>query len=147
MLGAGLIEGRLVDELVGIRPGDLAYESHSGAVFHPQDENQTDENVAFYEIQATGDQIDLAFGNYITDMVEPHAIFYTPWGATDFDVIERTTGENVISELSGFDTDFWSVDLSASDGAVRITNFDTADGVDGTQAAWLPYVNVFDRVR
>lgn len=144
-LGTGVIQGVAVDQVVGIRPGDLAYEAHSGAVFHGQDESQGG-NVPFYEIQATGDQIDINLGNIIFEMEDPALVFYTKWGETDFDVVERSEGTTIVSEQSGFDSDVWVVDAAATDGQLRITNFDTADGVDGTQAGWLPYIGVHDLV-
>lgn len=143
-IGAGLIQGTETDLLVGYREGDLAYEAHSGAVYHPQDEGGGG-NVAFYEIQNQSDQIDLSLRSYIFDMAAPAAVFYTAWGDTDFDIIDRDVGNTLISEQSGFDSTGWVVNLQASAGNIRITNFDSPSGIDGTQAGWYPFVSIFDR--
>jgi hypothetical protein len=144
-IGPGLIGGEETDELVGIRPGDDGYVTHSGAVFHPQDENNTDTNITFYEIQNTGDQIDFTVQEYVERMRSPLLVLYSVFGETDFEVEARTPGETVIAEASGFSTNTWVADISATDGQLRLTQFDTGGSADGTQAAWYPYVGVFDR--
>jgi hypothetical protein len=136
-LGAGLIEGQLTDVLVGFRPGDLAYEDHTGAVFHEQNEAGGG-NVAFYEIQNQGDQIDINLGNIIFGMDQPVVVIHTSWGSTEYDVVERSSGNAFISERSGFGSDVWPIDVQATDGKIRLTNF--AD----TTAAFLPVLSVFD---
>lgn len=146
MIGQGLVAGRPVTRNLAIRPGDKAYVDHTGAVYHPQDENNTDGNIAFYEITAEGDEIDLDLRRYISDATRPHVAFYPLWGATDFDIIERATDETLVSEQSGFDTNVYVVDISGSDGQLRLTNFDTGDGVDGTEAGWYAYLDVYDLV-
>lgn len=142
MSGAGLIGGRPTYRLVGIRPDDTAYDDHQGMVYHEQDEDE----VAFYEIEDTDDILDVDFSRFVSDMLEPTVVFNTAWGPTDFTIIERETDEELIEELSGFDADTWIIDLTAVDPALRITDFDTDEDVDGTQAAWLAYVGLFDRV-
>jgi hypothetical protein len=143
-IGAGVIGADTIDTLVGIRPGDRAYEDHTGAVYHAQNENNNG-NVAHYEIQNPSDTIELDIRSYIFDMAAPTMVIYTPWGETDYNIEERTTGDVLITEQSGFDTDVWVVDVQSTDGKLDITQFDTTNGVDGTQAAWLPYTGVFDR--
>lgn len=144
-LSIGLIEGTDVEQLIGIRPGDTAHEADAGVVFHPQDEGGGS-NVAHYEIAATDDKIEFNINQYIFPMEDPTLVLYTAWGETDFTLIERGSGEEVVAEQSGFDTDHWFADVSAVEGDLRITNFNTGDGVDGTQAAFLPYVGIFDAV-
>ena len=144
-IGAGLIIGQTVDELVSIRPGDRAYVDHAGAVYHPQDENGNG-NVAFYEIQAAGDTIDLNLSRYTEPLDSPKLVLHTALGPTDYAVEDRATGRTVIDEQSGFDTDVWVFDITSTSDELRITDFDTGGQVDGTQAAWYPYVGLFEGV-
>lgn len=129
--------------LLGIAPGDGAYVDHTGAVFHPQDENGNG-NIAFYEIQNTGDVIEIDIANQISGLATPTVTFYTQWGATDFDIVDRVDGSVIVSEQSGFDNDLWFVDVTGTSGTLQITQFDTNAGVDGTEAAWLAYIGVGD---
>lgn len=127
--------------LIGIRPGDDAYVTHSGTDFRAQDDTATAaENMAFYEINAAGDRIDFDLAPYILGLGTPLAVITTAWGTTEYDLIDRDNGQVVLGESSGFDTDVWMVDLSGTEGQLRLTNF--AD----TQAAFLPYLKVWDLV-
>lgn len=127
--------------LVGIRPDDPALDQTTGATFHPQDEDGGG-NVAYYEINATDDEIQIDLRSYIGAFDTPIAIFHTAFGETDFEIEDFATGDAFIVEQSGFDTDAWAVDLSGTSGRYVITQFDTDAGVDGTQAAWYPYVTL-----
>jgi len=141
-IGAGLIEGTAVDASVGTRPDDEAYDGHSGATYHPQDEGGTG-NVGFYEINNTSDEINFALGPALRGISDPVLVFYTAFGTTDFDIINRNTNATLVSEQSGFDTDVWLVDAPPTTDQLRITQFDTGT-VNGTQAGWYPFVGVFD---
>lgn len=143
-LGAGLITGREVDLLVGLRPGDAAYDNHTGFTYHPQDESNTDENVAFYESGAVGDQLDFDVGPYIGQMETPMLVLQPIFGAVDYDVIERTTDQSLISEYSGFASNVWPLDISPTDGSLRLEVANNDSGVDGTEAGWYPYAALFD---
>ena len=61
---------------------------------------------------------------------------------TDFTLVDRQTGDPIVSEQSGYDSDVWAIDVSETSGRFTLTNFDTGDGVDGTQAGWYAYVTV-----
>jgi hypothetical protein len=124
--------------LVAYRPGDAQYVDDDGVVFHPQNENSNG-NVAYYEITATGDYIDLDLRDNLAGLDRPVLFLYTQWGATDYDFEDRGANEVLVSEQSGFDTDVWAIDLINTSGRYRLTNFATSNGVDGTQAAWLPF--------
>ena len=127
--------------LVPIRPGDPAYVNNDGSIFHPQDENNN-LNVAYYEIQAEADTIDFDVADNAQGLSEPVLVLYSTWGTVDFTLLDRNSGDPIVSELSGFDTDVWIVNLSGTSGRLRLTDFDTDAGVDGQQAAWLPFVEV-----
>lgn len=136
MTGPGLLGGRVVDHLVGIRPDDIAYVTHAGAVFHAQGADNG--NMAFYEIGAAGDTIDFDLGEVAGDMDEPRIVITTAWGSTDFDLIDRDDSETVIDESSGFDTDVWLPSIQVTSPNLRLTDF------QDTQAAFLPYIGVYD---
>jgi hypothetical protein len=144
-VGLGLLEGAATDKLIGIRPGDIAYEDHTGAVYHPQNEGGNQLNIAHFEITNPSDIIEIDVQPYVSDYTAATVVFFTPFGATDYDVIDPGTSNTVVSEQSGFDNDSWVVDISAYGGRLNITNFNTGDGVAGTESAWYPYVAVFDR--
>lgn len=144
-LGAGIIEGTEVDQLIGFRPGDRAYIEHNGAVFHPQNEGGGG-NAAYYEIQNVGDNIDFTVKSYMANLEDPALVMYTQWGETDFDIIDLDNNSVLVTEQSGFGADVWAIDILPTSGEFRLTNFNTADGVDGTQAGWLPFVGLRDRV-
>jgi hypothetical protein len=127
--------------LIGYRPEDEAYVSHTGAVFHPQDENNN-ETAAYYEIQGTTDSIVFDVNDHIGGLNDPVMTLYTNWGETDFDLRDEINDNVIIAEQSGFDTDIWLVEVASTSGRFELTQFDTANGVDGTQAAWLPYIGL-----
>jgi hypothetical protein len=129
--------------LLGIRPGDDAYIDHTGAVYHAQDENDNDE-VAYYEIQATGDTIEFDVRDHSQGLETPTLTLHTQWGETDFNLEDRVDNEVIVAEQSGYDNDIWMVDLSGTSGRLRLTQFDTTNGVDGTKAAWLPFVGLIN---
>ena len=125
--------------LIGIRPGDSAWVRTIGANYIRQEEHDT---ISFYEIQNGYDQIQIDLSEYITGLSDPVMVARTAFGPTDFTITDRESGDIVVSEKSGFDTDVWFVDISETSGKLTIGEFDTDDGVDGTQAAWYPYVTV-----
>lgn len=127
--------------LVGIRPGDAAYVDHTGADYHPQDESDDDLS-AYYDILNTGDEIIFDVAQYKGGLKTPVMTLHTAWGATDFDLIDQINNEIVVSEQSGFSNDRWFIELEGTSGQFVLTEFDTGDGVDGTQAAVLPYVGI-----
>lgn len=127
--------------LLGIRPGDDAYVAHQGAVFHPQNENNN-LNMAYYEITATDDQIDFDVATQVTGLETPILALHQHWGETDYDLIDRVDSTEIIAEQSGFDNDIWFINLEGTSGKLRLTSFDTNQGVNGTEAAWLPYVEL-----
>lgn len=127
--------------LIPIRPGDAAYIDNSGSTFVAQDE-QDNLNVAYYEINAEGDTIDFEVTNNAAGFELPILRLFSVWGPTDFTLVDLQTGDPIISEQSGFDNDQWIIDISGTSGRFRLTDFDTGAGVDGTQAAWLPFVEV-----
>jgi len=128
--------------LVGIRPDDAAYLDHSGATFVEQDESGNG-SVAMYQIGNSDDAIEFNLTEYTRSFDHPVAVFRTVFGETDFDI--RPPGDSpIVSELSGFDSDNWMVDLRNEKKNLEITNFDTTNGVDGTQAAWYPYIGIFN---
>lgn len=129
--------------LVPIRPGDEAYINHVGPTFVSQDQNDNG-NIAYFEITSEGDEILFSLRDRIAGLENPVITLHTQWGPTDFDLVDDIDGETIISEQSGFDNDTWLIQVSGRSGRFSLTNFSTGDGVDGTQAAWLPYVGVAD---
>lgn len=127
--------------LIGIRPTDDAYDANNGAVFHPQDENDGG-NVAYYEIQNTTDEIQFDVREDTAGLSNPILILNSIFGPTDFSLVDRNTGEPIVAEQSGFDSDVWTIDISEASGRFSITNFNTGNGVDGTQAGWYAYITV-----
>lgn len=127
--------------LVGIRPGDDAYNSHTGLTFHPQDESGGG-NISFYEVNATTDQLEFDLATYVGRFSNPTLILNSVFGPTDFTLYDRDGPTQVIDEQSGYDSDVWIVDLSGTSGNLRLTDFDTNAGVTGTQAGWYAYVTV-----
>lgn len=120
--------------LVGIRPTDDAYDTHTGATFN----SQSATGVALYDIEAQNDTIDFDLTGIIDDFDNPVIAITTAFGTTDFDVVDQTDDSTVVSDVSGFDTDVWLVDVSATSLQLRITNF------DDTQAGFYPYLRVFE---
>lgn len=143
-IGTGVSSGQDTDRLIAVRPGDLGYVDHTGAVYHPQNESGN-KNVPYYEITSAGDEIDIDLRSYIFQLSDPHVVFYTTWGPTAFDIIERSTGDTLAGEESGFDNTGWTFDISPTDGKLRITNFDTNSPIVATEAAWYPFVQVFEQ--
>jgi len=127
--------------LIGIRPQDEAYYGSDGVVYHPQDENNTG-NIPFYEITDTADSIEFDLTGHLGGLDTPIAVLHTAFGTTDFDLRDRETDDAIISEQSGFDQDTWIVDLSGTSGRYELTQFDTTNGVDGTQAGWQAYITL-----
>lgn len=138
---SGVTLGVEVNMLLDITPGSSYYVDHTGAVFHEQDEGGGG-NVAFYEIQNQGDEIDIDISGKISDFDRPTVVIQTAWGPTDFSFQDREGRmgvEPIISETSGYDTDNWIVDVTGTSGKFRFGNF------DDTQAAFLPYIWAIDR--
>lgn len=123
--------------LIGYRPTDAAYDAHSGAVFHPQDEGGNG-TLAYYEIQNSTDEIDFDISEQAAGLENPVVQLNTIWGDTAFDVVDRGANTTLISEVSGFDSDVWWFTLPGATGELRLTNF--AD----TQAAFLPFVQLYN---
>lgn len=121
--------------LLDISPDSDNLVKYEGAVFHPQNE-QSNGNVAFYEIQSQTDEIVINVEQNIDGLTNPVLIWNTAWGPTDFDLIDINTGKTVISEVSGYDSDVWIVDLTGTSGEYKLTNF------EDTQAGWYAYVQV-----
>lgn len=120
--------------LVGIRPTDDAYVAHTGATFTAQSES----GVALYDIGATGDTIDFDLNAVAEPFDDPAIAITTAFGTTAYTVEDRSDSSVVVSEASGFDTDVWIVDVSASSLELRLTDF------DDTQAGFYPYLRVFE---
>lgn len=139
--GPGLETGTKTDALFGFRPDDEAYVDHTGAVWTEQDEAGGG-NVAYYEIQNTSDQIDIDVTRATRQFQDPTILFHTVFGPTDFSIEVTGSGSAFVSELSGFGTDVWFVNVTGRLDTLSITDFDTTNGVDGTQAAWYPYMAV-----
>lgn len=129
--------------LIGIRDGDPALEATTGVTYHPQDENGGG-NVAFYEINNTADEINFDLRDYIGGLDTPILVLRSLFGETDFDLEDQTTGEVIVSEQSGFDSDTWFINVDETSGQFTLTEFDTDAGVDGTQAGWYAYVELVD---
>jgi len=142
-LGPGLAVGVETDNFIGFRPGDTAYVDHTGAVFNPQNDGGAG-NIAYYEIQNTSDTIDIDVARVTRLYDNPTLVFNTVFGPTDFAVETAGGGNAIVSEQSGFDTDGWVVSVTGFADTLRLTQFDTGNGIDGTQAAWYPYINVLD---
>jgi len=134
-LGAGLLEGARVSKLVGIRPDDFAYQSHSGLVFHPQDENNTG-NIPFYEVTAAGDSITVDLAAAVREFDSPALQLNFVFGSTSF-TVQNAAGQTVVDELSGFDTDNFHASLAATDKELTVTSFD--DTTAGLYAFQLVY--------
>lgn len=143
-IGTGLNTGTDTDVLSGLRPGDRDYVDHTGMTFHPQNENNTDGNIPFYEINNQSDQLDFTMEKFIVRFDRPIMVLHPIFGETDFQLVERSTGGTVVDEVSGFGSNVWVFDISATDGKLRLTDFDPSGAVDGTQAGWLAYARVFD---
>lgn len=124
--------------LIGLRPGDDAYVDHNGLVFHPQDENGNG-NVAFYEVTASGDELLFDLRDIVSGFDDPVLILNSIFGPTDFTLTDRGSGVPVVAEQSGFDSDVWAIDITDTTLRFRLSDFDTGNGVNGTQAGWLAY--------
>lgn len=120
--------------MVGIKPTDDAYGTHTGATFNGQDGT----GVAIYEINASGDVIEFDLSEAAAYIDNPVIQISTIFGSTDFDVEDTSDNSTVVSDVSGFDSDVWIVDVSGTSLSLRLTNF------DDTQAAVQPYIRVFD---
>lgn len=127
--------------LIGLRPGDDAYDDNTGMVYHPQDESGGG-NVAFYEIQDPTDELLFDIRDFISGFDSPVLVMNTIFGATDFALRDRNGDSVVVEEQSGFDSDVWVFDIGDASGRFRLTDFDTGNGVDGTQAGWYAYCRV-----
>lgn len=138
-VSSSLEEGTDVVNMVSISPDSIAYVNHKGAVFHPQDENNN-QNISFYEITGTTDEIDFNTRRYTREYNRPILTLHTIFGPTDFDVVDRSQGRTIISEVSGFDTEVWNIDITDSSPELRLTNF------GDTTAAFYPFVGVFNRI-
>lgn len=126
------VQGDYGMTMVNIRPNAPAHIANTATY-----NQQSDSNVGFYEVNSAGDTIDFDL-EQVADLQDPTIVITTAWGTTDFDLVERDTGDTVVSETSGFDTDVWVVDVQDTSGKFRLTNF------DDTQAAFYGYVRVFD---
>lgn len=141
-IGAGLIEGTRVSNLYDITPDADLYEGHTGMVYDGQD-GSGGGSIGFYETRGEGDTLDFRVPDAARDWDETAMVFNTVFGTIDFDVQTVGAGETLVSEQSGFDSDVWVVRVP--DGVtLRLTDFDTGDGVDGQQAAIYPYVGFFE---
>ena len=127
--------------LVGIRPDDPAYEDHQGPTFVPQDDNGN-ENVPYYDMTSVGDSISFDLSRYMSGLDAPVATFHANWGETEFLLRDQNNAETFINELSGFDTDMFLVELEGVSGRITLEITDDDGAVDGTQAAWVPYVGL-----
>jgi hypothetical protein len=128
--------------LVGIRPSDSAYVNHTGADFVSQGDTITSptNNLSLYEINNVGDQIDFDLVDRITGLGTPIMVVNTIFGTTEFDLIDRDNGNEILGETSGFDSDVWIINLSGTEGNLRLTNF------DDQQAAFYPYIRISDLI-
>jgi hypothetical protein len=138
-VGAGLLEGTDVVDLISINPDSLAYVDHSGVTYHPQDENGNG-NIEYYEINNQGNYIDFDVGRYTRDYNRPAIVFRTIYGAVDFDVYDRGQDRTIVSENSDFHSDVWIVDISDASSELRLTDF------DDTQAGFYAHISVLDKV-
>jgi hypothetical protein len=129
--------------LVGIRPDDVAYEDHTGPNFVSQDDSNNG-NVAYYEMTSVGDTIRFDLSRYMSGLENPVATFHTNWGPTEFLLRDQNDVETFINEKSGYHTDLWVVEMGNVSGRTAIEITDDDQGVNGTQAAWLPYVGLID---
>lgn len=118
--------------LVNIRPNAPAHIANTAPYTQ-----QSSDNVGFYEITDEGDTIDFDL-EQVPDLQDPTIEISTVFGTTDFDLVERDTGNKITSEKSGFDSDVWLIDVQNTSGKFRLTNF------DDTQAAFYGYVKVYD---
>lgn len=126
------VQGDYTMTMVNIRPNAPAHIANTATY-----NQQSDSNVGFYEVTSAGDTIDFDV-EQVPDLQDPTIVVTTAWGSTDFDLVERDTGDTIVSESSGFDTDVWIIDVQDTSGKFRLTNF------DDTQAAFYGYVRVFD---
>lgn len=129
--------------LVGIRPGDAAHIDHEGLVYTSQNENDAG-NMAFYEVQNTGDYLIFDIREYVGGFERPIITLHTHWGDVDFTLYDQVDGDVILDEVSGYSPDKWMVDVTATSGRLSVTEFDTDAGADGTQAGWLPYITIQD---
>jgi len=141
-LGQGIIDGIEVSRLLGVRPGDQHYVNHNGATYTPQNDNDNG-NVALYEINDPTDEIIFKLPpEAMEEYDEVKMSFSSIFGSTDFSAY--SAGKEMVSEQSGFDSDNWIITLTTNNKQVKLTDFNTANGVDGTQAAWYPYVFIHE---
>jgi hypothetical protein len=121
--------------LIDISPESDNLIKADGPVYHGQNEDSQG-NVAFFEIQDRHDELIFTVEDNISGLDNPVLIWNTAWGPTDFDLIDLNTGQTVVSELSGFDSDVWIIDLTGTSGEYKLTNF------EDTQAGWYAYIQV-----
>lgn len=138
-IGAGLLEGVDVVDLVDVSPDSIVYVDHQGLTYTPQNESGSG-NVALYEVNNQTDQLDVNLRRYVRDYNEPTLMLNTIFGSTDFDVYDRRQERTLLSEDSGFDTDTWMLEITDASPELRFENF------DDTQAAFYPYISIFDKV-
>lgn len=125
-------------------PSADIYTDHQGMTFHPQDDPATSPiNQPHYEINAESDALDLDISTVLSELgSNPKMIIYTAHGNIGFSLKDPPTGETIIDEYSGFETDAWIAEVDGHD-ILHITDFNAPDGsVDATQAALLPVVNI-----
>jgi len=134
-IGVGLVSGFTVDRLYDISPDGSLYDDHTGMVYHPQDEGGNG-NIAFYEVQNAGDTLEFTLPSEMARFDAGAIVLNTVFGSTDYDVLVPASGETVLSEQSGFDSDVWPISINLADTTLRLTNF------DDTQAGFSPYVSV-----
>lgn len=139
-IGAGVLQGVSVDTTGDMTPsGDLVLED-DGVTY-----NEPEYETPHYLIEYPDAFLVFRIQPLISELQNPRLVLYSMWGPTDFDLIDDGTGRTIISEQSGFDSTGWIINVSDVAGPLRLTNFDTDDGVDGTQAAWYPYLLVYDQ--
>lgn len=132
--------------LYSIAPSSSIYADHVGMVYHPEDDPGTSEiNQAYYEIQAEGDYLEILMDQVLEKMGNPRMTIFTAHGDIGFALKDRATGDIIIDEYSGFDTNAWTIDVTGLDHQLHITNFNAPDdSVDATQAAILPTIRIND---
>lgn len=143
-IGAGIIEGASVGALYGIAPNDDLYVNHTGLTFDGQNSSGSG-TVAIYEINNEGDTLDFDVPSVANEWNETLVTLYTVFGAIDFDAQYVSSGDDIIQEKSGYDSDVWRFVVDDPAAQIRLTNFDTNAGVSGQQAAIYPFAR-FDEL-
>lgn len=133
--GVGSYTGNIDFYELDISPTSKYYTLSTGMKHREQDDSATSTaNVPYYEVQADNDTLAFDLDGLNFGLADPRLGIRTLFGEIAFDVIDTDKGETVVSEYSGFDSNFWWINPESGE-HFRITNFSSSKDIDATQAA------------